>query len=497
MSNPAPAPTPRPLPDATGDAAGRADMRALLLLGGLVFTAAVLGTLSRPLNMLASFWPANAVMLGMMVRSQRLGSSAVAWSVGALALVTSALLMGDAPLKALWLSAANLAGVLAGWLYFQRVPRRAALLGDQLSPLYLLFGCVVAAFAAALVAFAMGPVLFGSEPRRTFLMWFTSEFMNYMLMLPAVLCAPRWPDWTWLRSPPRVSCVSLAPAAVLVASELLAHLMGGPGALGFGVPALLWCALRYRLFTTTVLCLVVGTVKSVTLSMGMMAYTPEVMEEVASMRVALALLSLGPLAVACTQTLRNELLGRLQHAATFDALTGVLSRAAFIERSERLLARPEAFPVAVLMLDIDHFKQINDRHGHAVGDDVLRGFAERLQARLRPSDLFGRLGGEEFAMVLPGISRAEAQSVAQRLCEATRAQPFALSSGEVGPLHATVSIGIAHQGRLLPERAVDELLRRADVALYVAKRQGRDRCAMHGEETVDDPAGGAAPAAAG
>lgn len=463
---------------------------AFLLLGAAVFVACVAGTLTRPINMLAALWPANALMLGLLLRHPPLGRSAWSWLAGAAAYLLSALAMGDAPLKALWLSGANLVGVLTGWLYFSRLDRSVVLLRDQLSPLYLVGGCVLASVAAALAGFGVGPVLYGSEAAEAFFMWATAELMSFMFVLPVVLSVPGAGEWAGRPQAQdacsggtrtgRAQLADAAPVLALAVSELLAHLIGGPGSLAFGMPALLWCALRYRLFTTAALCLVVGTFKSITLPMGMLSYSPEALRDVGSLRFALALMSLGPLAVACSQALRDELLRRLEHAARHDGLTDVLLRAAFIEQGDRLLQRVqrEGGPVAVLMLDVDHFKAINDRHGHAAGDDVLRALARRLERLLRPGDLLGRLGGEEFALVLPGVARADAEVVARRLCEATRERRFPLSGGGEA-LRVTVSIGVAHEAAPGADITMDRLLRQADQALYEAKGAGRDRYIVH------------------
>jgi diguanylate cyclase (GGDEF)-like protein len=156
-------------------------------------------------------------------------------------------------------------------------------------------------------------------------------------------------------------------------------------------------------------------------------------------------------------------------AASTDALTGAASRRFFVEEAERRLLRcsRQASPAAVLMIDLDHFKEINDRHGHETGDRVLRAVAEGAMELIRPDDLFGRLGGEEFALFLSRCSRIRALVIAERV----RA---AVSSLHI-EVKVSVSIGIASTeaaGYTLPA-----LLREADRALYAAKKNGRN-CVM-------------------
>jgi two-component system cell cycle response regulator len=133
----------------------------------------------------------------------------------------------------------------------------------------------------------------------------------------------------------------------------------------------------------------------------------------------------------------------------------------------------------VLMLDLDHFKQVNDNHGHAFGDVVLREFARRLSDCVREVDMVARYGGEEFAVVLPETDADGASRVAERVLQAARAQPFGGHADREGqPQNLTVSIGVAS----FPAhgRGAAELIRSADGALYAAKRTGRDRWCVAG-----------------
>ncbi len=160
---------------------------------------------------------------------------------------------------------------------------------------------------------------------------------------------------------------------------------------------------------------------------------------------------------------------RLDRLANEDALTGVLNRRAFLAQALDLLAsRPTGQGGALLVLDLDHFKQLNDRHGHAAGDAVLRGFARTVAAQLRTEDLFARVGGEEFWLLLPGVDRAGAAQVAERLRAAVAAQKFAAGSQH---LQATVSVGVS----AVELGDIAGALAAADRALYAAKAQGRNR----------------------
>lgn len=168
----------------------------------------------------------------------------------------------------------------------------------------------------------------------------------------------------------------------------------------------------------------------------------------------------------------RELNADLERLAMIDPLTGVANRRYFYQRAaiEIGAAHRRHSPLACLMLDIDFFKAVNDEHGHAAGDQVLKRVAEVCAAGIRPYDLLGRLGGEEFAVLLPDADPTTAGMIAERLRIAISASP-ALVDGIC--LVVTVSIGV---GVLAPEdAAIDPLLDRADRALYEAKNSGRDR----------------------
>ncbi len=162
----------------------------------------------------------------------------------------------------------------------------------------------------------------------------------------------------------------------------------------------------------------------------------------------------------------------LQELARKDPLTGLLNRRALFEDAAGELARAQRYrtPLALLMIDIDQFKSVNDDHGHPVGDHLLREIGRRLQAELRTSDLLGRIGGEEFAVLLVQTPRAEALQIAERLRRAVAATAVE-SAGT--PIARTASIGVAAAPDL--PGCIEDLVRDADRALYRAKQSGRDR----------------------
>lgn len=179
--------------------------------------------------------------------------------------------------------------------------------------------------------------------------------------------------------------------------------------------------------------------------------------------------------------LAHEVAGPLRMTALFeetrrlaasDALTGLLNRRAFLDAAERESARcaRHSLPVSLLMIDLDHFKDVNDTHGHAAGDTVLRGVANVVLSIARKSDLVARWGGEELVIALPQTSDAGARVAAERLRKTIAETPHVLQSGK--SLTVTASIGVASGDA--PWK-IEELLARADQAMYAAKGRGRNR----------------------
>jgi diguanylate cyclase (GGDEF)-like protein len=169
---------------------------------------------------------------------------------------------------------------------------------------------------------------------------------------------------------------------------------------------------------------------------------------------------------------KDRIAARYRRASLIDPLTGVANRRGFLQAGERLMVR-NCFarqPAALLLFDLDRFKTINDRFGHGAGDGVLTAFCQLATSLLRPTDLFGRIGGEEFASLLPDTTRQDALLLAERLRAAFETTTHTLADG---PLSATVSIGVAISDDASSDLAA--LLDVADQALYRAKATGRNR----------------------
>jgi diguanylate cyclase (GGDEF)-like protein len=182
---------------------------------------------------------------------------------------------------------------------------------------------------------------------------------------------------------------------------------------------------------------------------------------------------------------RQEIEAELSWLADHDTLTDLLTRRALFDQADLLLsaARRKQHPLAVLVIDADNFKAVNDRFGHHTGDEVLRRIARAIKANVRSDDVVGRLGGEEFAVVMGGADLTLARSTADHLRACIAATTIEHVDGEV---RTTVSVGIAEAD--LWAESIHDVLQRADAAMYRAKDMGRDRTASADEPTINAPA---------
>ena len=171
-------------------------------------------------------------------------------------------------------------------------------------------------------------------------------------------------------------------------------------------------------------------------------------------------------------SLQKQMEFNLRDLAHHDPLTGISNRRYFSERANQEFARTKrrTTPLSLVILDVDYFKQINDRYGHAAGDEMLKLLCGHVQGLLRETDIFARLGGEEFAVLLPDTGLEGAAVLAERLRQSIAGKLLALGSCELG---CTVSIGVAMLKST--DACIDDCVARADCAMYRAKQNGRNR----------------------
>ncbi len=415
---------------------------------------------------LASFWPANAVLLGVVLRWSRFER----WPTCAAAIgyLGADLAMGGDFGVSVWLTAANLAGVGAGAATCHWFTRNEPEMRGVRSIL-VLFLVSVAAIAGATIA----PQTLDSAWFAGLGFWFANEFTNYMLILPLVLLPPM-PSTARRHMRLRLerdSVSDLAPPVVeLLLSIAASGLIGGPGAIAFPVPALIWCCLMFSPWVIAILNFLVRICFLVASTSGwlVLGTTDTNSWEIISLRFGVALSTLGPLTLSEVEPDRRYAMDNLRELATRDSLTAVMNRRAFdhaaVEIVER--ARRGGTPLLLLTIDVDHFKQVNDTYGHMASDLVLTRLANIVSIALPANAVVGRVGGEEFAAIVPRLDQLQARELADTIRSRIEGEPAAGSAHRT--LGATVSIGVSW-GFSDRETTLQDLMEIADRALYEAK----------------------------
>lgn len=451
-----------------------------LITAGVVFLGCLFGILTRPSGFLSSFWPANAILIALMVRAPHLAHPA-GWIGATIGYLAADLLTGGGLVLTVWLTIGNLANaMLCVWLFGIIDPADRELRRPT-SLTYLLAICACGAMLGTAVGAGALIKFFGTEPFRAFVTYFVTELGNSLIALPLALSAPAPREW--LRFGRRGSDMKpvrrghpALPILALLASLVLGEAIGGPGKVVISIPAIIWCALTYQFFVTSALMFLIGLWHCILLPPDIRLGQSAFIDSIISIRLALGLLALVPMAVALSSSAYDELVSNLKQAASQDLLTNAMSRNAFLQDAELALAdaAPGKAATAMLMIDVDHFKTINDRFGHAAGDATLAAIGATVSGLLRRNDLFGRLGGEEFAVLLHTVTPEDAKAVADRIRTACEAIRLTWDAGTT--ISVTVSIGIAIARK--PRQDLNALLKLADQALYVAKRNGRNRTVM-------------------
>ncbi|MGC0364419.1 diguanylate cyclase (GGDEF)-like protein [Rhodococcus sp. 27YEA15] len=445
--------------------------RCSLMIGLTVFACCIVGIVSRLPGTLAVFWPANAVLLGILLRSPR-SATLLTWSSAAAGYLAADLVTGSELATSLWLNAANIVGVATGFYAFRWVRDEDRRLASIQSVGYLVSTTLVASASAALVGGIANQFLFDGGWSDGWLEWFASEFVNYMTMVPLVLTFPLLGSLRGTDDAVAMLRQSSVPTALLAVSIALEWVVGGPGAIAFAMPALVTAALVTNVFVTALLT-AVSTAWTLTLAgSGHLGFAGGSATPVgSSVQIGLSLLAVAPIAVACVTIERRRAWAALTEAVTHDDLTGALRRDEFLRRAgEAMISRHLAGePVSVLMMDLDHFKRVNDNLGHRAGDMALASFADLVRRHLDDDYLFARLGGEEFVVLMAGVGLDEATELAETV-RISQAQHSRSIWSEFGP---TVSIGVASCSTGCAGLA--ELTDCADEALYQAKKLDRNR----------------------
>jgi len=446
-------------------------IRALLLVCAVVGGGAALGLITRHAFSVA-FWPANAILVGTMLRARHLHRPA-GWIGAGTGFILADLVFGRSLELSGWFAAANMSGTFVAVLVLRRLASRDLRLRRVHSVMRISVGLFPGSLVAALVGAAMVVVQFHGSATQTVMTWTASEIANYLIFLPAMLTVR--PPWRSNRraATPAPAAKPVWPLLLLGFSCTLAVYFDGPGSIMFPLPALLLCAMTYSVSTAALITMALGSGCMMTIGLGLVDIGQDlsIPRMVVSIRIAVAFLALVPLTISSAMAVRDDLMAQLQQAADHDGLTGLLNRRAFEHRLHRRLdTTAGAGGLILLWLDLDHFKSINDRHGHPAGDAVLRAVAAAIERCCREDDLCARLGGEEFALALVAPDAQAGAVIAERL----RSTIAALRIDWPGTaIRVTASIGAHHLDRWPVDPPA--LLRGLDEALYRAKGGGRNR----------------------
>lgn len=465
----------------------------VVLVAALAFALSVVGLGFRHGPTISVVWPAASVLVGLFVRVP----STARWEsfvASGLAFYAADSFARDHTGHALVTAIANMVFIVLGWYLLSKVRPIDRQLARPQSVAVLYLIAVIAALASGGAALLLETLLGSEIAASTVLEWTIVSFSNAALVLPVILTAPTWQRVKVIPTEPRAHP---REAEVFIPLLLLALLGFGiyvyaPTAVTFAVPVLILAALRTGVFKTAILGLVtLGIMLSaVILGVGNFEVHASHTEAdvVVIIQLSLALMLMGPIAVASTTTMRNQELYFAQRQAERDSLTGAFTRRAFFDKAELLLQHLAEVnrPVTVAMVDLDNFKTINDNYGHSVGDLVIQDVVAVITENLRDTDVLGRLGGDEFAIVRAGINCEFVQHIAEGMCAQvaslrTLAGQRPLPSGQDNLEMArmagvSISVGVVCQEQA--SRSLRELLERADQALYEAK-QSKNTVVVH------------------
>ncbi len=457
-----------------------------MIVGIVITLCCFVGILGRPHSFLAILWPANAVLLGLFLRFDSLNNVG-GWLGAFSGFMFADLVTGNDFLLTLFLTMANLTNPMTTLLLLRTFKIDYKEFNQGLTFVYLVLisaigGCLVSPlFAISTIPHIPNTFMQLDRIWIDFGMWWTGEILNLVAFLPIILAIPQMDtikDYVTEKRQQSLELQNSLPLLFVILSVGLTHFFVGPGAIMFPIGALIWAALTYNLFLVTIInCFVCMFLYNI-LSSYYLAESPHAyISTTLSVRIGLVMLALGPLTLSIISLNRQKLYHQILYLANHDSLTTAMNRRYFYEQSERTVnpAKATTKTVAILLLDIDHFKKINDSYGHAVGDKVLQDFTRIVQAQIRTSDLFGRIGGEEFAVLLKNVSLTKSVEIAERICNTVYETPIILENGE--QLNISISIGLSYQS--VPYCIqFQQLINRADQALYQAKETGRNRLCL-------------------
>jgi signal transduction histidine kinase len=304
-------------------------IRNPLIVLTIVFLAALAGILLQPHGLLSSFWPANAILLGLMLRIPAMATVAC-WLASTAGFILADLVMGSGFVRAALLTAGNLAGIGVCFLMFRRLSPGKLALRCASSPLFLMGITLAGSLASGLVGMVVNPILFNRGLEEGFTFWAVSEFTNYLAVLPLVLTVPFSVKQLRALLGTQIEVMKVLPALTCVAGALLAPLASGPSSLLLPVPGLIWCALVYDVAVVAALTGLVGgwMMTAPAMHWVSLGFPVETFTELLSLRLGIALILLGPISIACVMASREKSVR--EAAAAREAAEGAMASRALM-----------------------------------------------------------------------------------------------------------------------------------------------------------------------
>jgi diguanylate cyclase (GGDEF)-like protein len=480
-------------PDSAADNASRLHPLPLILLLAVGYLATAFAGLaiSRQAGNIATLWPPNGMLVAALLLSQRRRWQLILIA-GAIGSLAANLLTDKTLVAAASITIANLVEAFIAAAIIRRRASRHELFHSSSDVVVLILASIIAALVAGVLSATSAALLSHAPFARVFIKWVLGDVLGLLVVMPIAVIAhdviKHGPDLMMARR-------SWVEAAMLLAAVLgvsVAVFSPNVPPIQFLVmPAVLLASFRLGPLgaaLATVIVAIVGTLGTV-MGVGSAAATADDLTlRVFNFQLNLAVLFLTALPIGAAMAQRAELerdltdekeradrfASDMASLANMDDLTGLASRRHFLDQLDEMAAtaRRLQHPLTLAMIDVDHFKPINDEHGHATGDQVLMAIGTACRNAVRSHDVIGRLGGEEFAMLMPITDKETAFRIVDRLREAVAAITLPTRDGRT--VSVTISVGMA----IFTDQEIDQLLLDADRALYLAKERGRNRVVL-------------------
>lgn len=443
-----------------------------------------LGITLRPIHLFSALWPTNAFLIALWLINKK-EIPFLGYVCTFLGYILADLITGTQLYLAIQLAITNSISVFTSIFIFYHYSDSKTNLKTPKDIVILSLSIATGSiFCSAYSMLFVYPQMHTSYDSTTifYIYWSVSEFFNNTLLTPVFFALLT--STTHLKNT-TTSRFKSFPLIALMISIGFSYYITGLGTIVFIVPALLWCAFSYSSSFSTVLTLL-SCLSQYGLLIEFLNQHPHYgrlslnMDQRISVQVGLALLSYAPIFINIINQQNQILLHNLKQQADIDPLTLISNRRRFFHCLEMNFANEKN--LSILYIDIDFFKQINDQYGHIIGDQVLINFTKKINLNIRIDDIFARIGGEEFGLILPNTTPQQSIEMANRL--RTLIAQSQITTSENQAIFITMSVGIRHIP-LFDKENISHYIHDADKALYQAKKTGRNKVILYSSELAE------------